>query len=189
MTLPYAGPGYSMNRPKRPPVDCAVCTKPIENPGPFQKVHPGKCHREWNNRNSAKHHAKRKAAKLAKRDRKRVGAIKGIKPERNPRYLAWIRTLECIVCSWWRNAPELYRRKGLWLQTTPTEAAHTGPHGIGQKASDYTCIPLCKEHHTEGRESYHKLGERKFRAKHGLIVVKLTEALRARYEAQRRDAA
>lgn len=27
------------------------------------------------------------------------------------------------------------------------EADHAGRRGIGQKASDYTCIPLCSQHH------------------------------------------
>jgi len=61
-------------------------------------------------------------------------------PARNWRYLAWIRTLPCAACG-----------------TTPAQAAHTGDDGGGsQKASDYSCVPLCHECHAEydnGQES------------------------------------
>jgi hypothetical protein len=61
-------------------------------------------------------------------------------PARDRQYLAWIRTLPCAACG-----------------TTPAEAAHTGHDGgASQKASDYTCVPLCHECHAEydnGQES------------------------------------
>jgi hypothetical protein len=31
----------------------------------------------------------------------------------------------------------------------PVEADHAGRRGIGQKADDTTCIPLCRRHHGE----------------------------------------
>jgi hypothetical protein len=82
-------------------------------------------------------------------------------PARNPRYLAWIRTLPCLVCG---------ARRGI-------EASHTGPHGLGQKSPDTSAIPLCIKHHRTGKDSYHKLGPRKFAELHNLdiptIVVRL----------------
>lgn len=78
--------------------------------------------------------------------------------ERNPRYLAYIRTLPCVTCG---NAP--------------SEAHHTGPHGIGIKASDYTAIPLCTEHHTAGRAAYHKIGRARFEWLVGRSVDSLIE--------------
>ncbi len=57
-----------------------------------------------------------------------------MKPPRNPHYLAWIRTLPCVVCG----------------STGWIEASHTGPHGLGQKSSDYSAIPLCAKHHRTG---------------------------------------
>ena len=42
------------------------------------------------------------------------------------------------------------------------EASHTGPHGLGQKSSDFSAIPLCYQHHRTGKDSYHKLGPQKF---------------------------
>jgi hypothetical protein len=63
-----------------------------------------------------------------KRSRPRRG------PERSPEYLAWIRTLGCVVCS------------GVSRGSSAIEAVHTnvlGPRGVGQKTSDFSAIPLC----------------------------------------------
>jgi hypothetical protein len=85
-----------------------------------------------------------------------------VKPVRNPGYLQWIRTLPCSVCR----------------TTRQIEAAHTGPHGISQKSSDLSAIPLCPKHHRTGDDSYHKLGPRRFAEIHHLsiraIVVRLS---------------
>jgi hypothetical protein len=52
---------------------------------------------------------------------------------RSEPYKRWVRSFCCLVCKkWW----------GI-------EASHTGPHGGSQKASDSTCIPLCRDHHRE----------------------------------------
>ena len=92
-------------------------------------------------------------------------------PVRNPRYLAWIRTLPCMVCG---------ARRGI-------EASHTGPHGLGQKSPDTSAIPLCARHHRTGKDSYHKLGPRKFAELHNLdipaIVLKLNLKPTIRVEA------
>lgn len=50
------------------------------------------------------------------------------KPVRDAAYLKFVRSLPCLGCG---------RRYGV-------EAAHTGPHGLSQKASDLSCIPLCR---------------------------------------------
>ena len=85
-----------------------------------------------------------------------------MKPVRNPGYLQWIRTLPCAVCR----------------TTRQIEAAHTGPHGISQKSSDLSAIPLCARHHRTGYDSYHKLGPRKFAEMHQIdtraIVARLS---------------
>jgi hypothetical protein len=67
-------------------------------------------------------------------------------PERDPQYRAWIRSQPCAACG----------------THIGVEAAHTGPHGLGQKASDYTCIPLCYEHHRTGNEALDKIGHQAF---------------------------
>jgi len=53
------------------------------------------------------------------------------KPARDRQYLKWIKSLWCLGCG--RN----------WN----IDPAHTGPHGVSQKASDYSCIPLCRDCH------------------------------------------
>lgn len=84
-----------------------------------------------------------------------------MKPQRNPRYLAWIRTQPCCVCG----------------SKHRIEASHTGPHGIGQKSPDSSAIPLCAKHHRNGADSYHRLGPRKFSQKHNLDIPALVRRL------------
>jgi len=84
-----------------------------------------------------------------------------MKPQRNPRYLAWIRTQPCCVCG---------SKKAI-------EASHTGPHGIGQKSRDTSAIPLCAKHHRTGNDSYHRLGPRKFSERHNLDIPALVRRL------------
>ncbi len=84
-----------------------------------------------------------------------------MKPVRNPKYLAWIRTQPCLVCG--------SRR---WV-----EAAHTGPHGLGQKSPDTSAVPLCARHHRTGNDSYHRLGPRKFCDRHNLDLPAIVQRL------------
>jgi len=84
-----------------------------------------------------------------------------VKPTRNSRYLAWIRTLPCIVCG---------VRRGI-------EASHTGPHGLGQKSPDSSAIPLCARHHRTGNDSYHRLGPRRFAQVHDLDIGEIVSRL------------
>jgi len=95
-----------------------------------------------------------------------------VKPIRNPGYLQWIRALPCSVCRTMRAV----------------EAAHTGPHGLSQKSPDLSAIPLCVKHHRTGKDSYHKLGPRKFAEVHqlniGAIVARLSAKLLIRVESE-----
>jgi hypothetical protein len=84
-----------------------------------------------------------------------------MKPLRSRHYLAWIRTLPCVVCG-----------SILWI-----EASHTGPHGLSQKSSDYSAIPLCSTHHRTGSDSYHKLGPRRFSEVHNLDIRAIVSRL------------
>ena len=88
-------------------------------------------------------------------------------PARDWKYRAWIRTLPCTVCE----------------TTRYIEAAHTGRDGgMSQKASDYSCIPLCAPCHRTRSDSYHFVGRREFERRHGLdiaaLVARLNEAWR-----------
>jgi hypothetical protein len=87
-----------------------------------------------------------------------------MKPQRNPRYLAWVRMQPCCVCG---------SRKAI-------EASHTGPHGLGQKSPDFSAIPLCAKHHRTGADSYHRLGPRKFAQTHDLDIPAIVRRLNAR---------
>ena len=84
-----------------------------------------------------------------------------MKPQRNPRYLSWIRTQPCCVCG----------------SKKAVEASHTGPHGLGQKSPDSTAIPLCAKHHRTGADSYHRLGPREFAQKHNLDIPAIVRKL------------
>ena len=57
----------------------------------------------------------------------------GSTPARDREYLRYIKSCPCVACgqSWW------------------VDPAHTGPHALGQKASDYDTIPLCRECHRD----------------------------------------
>lgn len=83
------------------------------------------------------------------------------KPIRDPRYLAFIRKLPCCIC---------HSERGI-------EAAHVGPHGMAQKASDRSTIPLCPRHHRTGADSLHALGPRQFEAAHGVLLAELVNRL------------
>lgn len=52
----------------------------------------------------------------------------------NGDFVAWVRTQRCRM--WLMDAC-----KG------PVEAHHAGERGLGQRAHDETCIPLCNKHH------------------------------------------
>lgn len=63
------------------------------------------------------------------------------KPRRSSRvvdedFKAIVRTLPCRLRI-------LLRCEG------PVEADHQGPHGLGMKADDTTCVPMCRKHHRE----------------------------------------
>jgi hypothetical protein len=85
-----------------------------------------------------------------------------MKPVRDPHWLRFIRSLPCSV-------------PGCRLRNV--EAAHTGIRGIGQRATDYNAIPLCKPHHWLWSTSYHALGRRKFEQVHQISIRTILERL------------
>lgn len=111
------------------------------------------------------------AAKAFKKQRKTWRSMKGVAPLRDPAYLAWIRTLPCVVCL-----------AGEISQHSPTEAAHVGERGLRQKCSDRETVPLCGgDHHREGPYSHHRMG-RNFWAFWGLDPLLIIADLQRRYE-------
>jgi hypothetical protein len=83
-------------------------------------------------------------------------------PARDWKYRAWIHFLPCAACG-----------------TEPAgEAAHTGSDGgMNQKASDLSCIPLCRNCHTMGPYTYHRLGKETFARRHDLDIACLVHRL------------
>jgi hypothetical protein len=88
-----------------------------------------------------------------------------VPPVRDRKYIEWVRTQPCAVCSSFR-----------WI-----EAAHTGGRGLGQKADDTRCIPLCRAHHQKGNLSLHKLGPVRFALLYHLEVAELIRELQEMY--------
>jgi hypothetical protein len=89
------------------------------------------------------------------------------KPVRDSAYLAFVRRFPCVGCG----------------SSRLIEAAHFGPHGIGQKASDLDALPLCRACHREYHRSARTFAERK-----AIEVSELQEFFRGMY-AKRRKAA
>ena len=85
---------------------------------------------------------------------------------RDPKFLAFIRKLCCVVCGSYRLV----------------EAAHFGAHGMGQKASDLDALPLCLKCHRTGPQSYHTLGARRFIEVHKLNVAMHQAQVRAAWD-------
>ncbi len=83
-------------------------------------------------------------------------------PSRDPLYRAWIRTLPCASCG----------------SHCLIEAAHTASDGgMSQKASDYSCVPLCRNCHTGGSNAYHRIGKLEFERIYCIDFVDLVRAL------------
>lgn len=74
-------------------------------------------------------------------------AIPKPKRERDEAYLAWIRTLPCLVC-------------GGTLSVDAHHVREKGKGGTGTKPSDRRTVPLCREAHS----SYHDIGRVRFEA-------------------------
>jgi hypothetical protein len=67
----------------------------------------------------------------------------------------------------------------------PNEAAHTGiDGGMSMKASDYSCVPLCPECHTQAPEAYHRIGRRAFERVHGVRFAEFARELRCAWNAR-----
>lgn len=118
---------------------------------------------------------RRKNDRAFKRERKRIGVIKGTKPVRDPEYLAWIRMQWCIICEY---------VTGSEAGTRHVEAAHVGRRGLGQKCSDNETVPLCVRHHRTGKDSHHVLGKN-FWKHHGLDRDQMVRRLINLYMAER----
>jgi hypothetical protein len=92
-------------------------------------------------------------------------------PPRDPAYLVWMREMDCIAC-------------GIEGRS---EAAHTGTDGgMSQKASDYSCVPLCLACHTQAPGAYHRVGKRAFEEQRGISFARIVERLNTEWRARLR---
>jgi len=83
-------------------------------------------------------------------------------PPRDEDYKAWIRKFPCIACG----------------VEGRSEAAHAGSDGgMSQKASDYSCVPLCSDCHMHAPGAYHRVGKRAFESRHGLSFAGIVVGL------------
>lgn len=78
--------------------------------------------------------------------------------QQNPEYLEFIRSQVCILL----GLRGLARKKlHAHVCNGRVEAAHTGPHGLKQKAADESALPMCAAAHRTGTRSHHS-GTRTF---------------------------
>lgn len=114
--------------------------------------------------------------------RKLWARVKGDRPARDPEYLKWLRSKRCIRPGCRCRAP-YWSKDALSIALRIVEAAHTGSHGISQKASDYDAIPLCRFAHQEAKDAQGK--SRTWFEDHGLDREAVIASLRAKYESER----
>jgi hypothetical protein len=98
-------------------------------------------------------------------------------PVRNRIHLGRIKEMPCLVCK-----PGEQRTR-----TDPHHAKAALPAMQGLKESDLICLPLCRDHHTQGEDRLHRIGapESAFWAKHGINPAKaLIDLLRRMYPRQ-----
>jgi hypothetical protein len=99
-----------------------------------------------------------------------IGRVYGIagrmfrstKPVRDRHYLQFLRRFPCVGCS---------------TERRQREAMHTGPRGLGQKASDDDALPGCHQCHLE----LHAIGPALFQLRHKIEFSDLIEMFQSLY--------
>jgi hypothetical protein len=125
---------------------------------------------------------------------------KPIKPKRrpgfdDPKYQKWLRAWPCLACfAHWCEYTDVSfttaaRERWYWAvrflrdttQCGPTEVAHVGVRGLGQRCKDRDALPLGVGHHRIDKDAAHVLGK-KFWAYHGIDRTEALEMLRRIYK-------
>lgn len=89
---------------------------------------------------------------------------KPTKPARSLAYREWVKRQACCNC----------------FAQGPSDPHHEGPHGLGQKTSDFNCVPLCRTCHRWLTDSaHHLLPDPSQRAAPGKAVMRSLEASQA----------
>jgi hypothetical protein len=102
---------------------------------------------------------------------RQVNRQRRLRPNQDPKYLAWLRTLPCAVCE----------------RPPPSQAAHTGSRldqgvGMGQKTPDRDAIPLCAGCHLLDPDSYHELeNEAAWEKIHAVCIADIRKSLNSRH--------
>lgn len=88
----------------------------------------------------------------------------------DPEYAQWVRARSCIVATHGCSGG--------------SEAHHAGnDRGLGQKADDSTCVPLCPQHHREfhGATGYFKTMTKEMRRAWAKSAIERTQANYSRW--------
>lgn len=79
---------------------------------------------------------------------------------RNEPHLAFIRQLPCVICGA-RNVEAAHIRMGSRIHGKRET-------GLGERPTDFWCVPLCAWCHRLGPQSQHNMGEREYWAMHNI---------------------
>ena len=90
------------------------------------------------------------------------------KPVRDRAYLQFVKRFACVAC----------------CSTRCVDPAHTGPHAMGQKASDLDVIPLCRKCH-----DLFDADPKGFASKNGLDIPALIRGFIALWKARQQKTA
>ena len=71
-------------------------------------------------------------------------------------YIEFIKAKPCLVCG------------SMGVDAHHLEAVGMGNNRRAETKRDYSCVPLCREHHTE----YHRIGVNGFQEKYGFNIWK-----------------
>jgi hypothetical protein len=55
---------------------------------------------------------------------------------------------------------------------------------MSMKASDYSCVPLCSNCHTQGPLAYHRIGKRTFQRVHAIRFASIMARLHREWKQQ-----
>lgn len=94
-------------------------------------------------------------------------------PARDPAYLAWVRSLPCLLA-------------GLGCEGA-VEAHHAGRRGLGQKCPDREAVPLCRRHHRDLTDGQIPFARREARRAWERWAIEQTQARWERLAAPSRE--
>lgn len=105
----------------------------------------------------------------------------------DPAFKGWVARLPCLACMALGREHKLRKRRGVQVAHVRMGDLEAGwrETGMAEKPSDYRVVPLCVDHHTNGPEAQHNVGEEPFWEWLGLRPFDVCSDLVAAYEAGR----